>query len=324
VSVGLGGISTPSFDGDGDGEDHGTPAVGSHPRARKFSIPGVIGKDRATTTGHRWEALMRALPINDETTMFTSAVPIPTIGNLAVNSFLIRGEQPTLIDTGITPEAPEFDVALRELIDPVDLRWIIVTHADRDHVGSLARLLAEAPNATVVTAFITFGVMSVGSEPIPPERAFLVRDGSTLDLGDRTLRATRPPFFDNPGTLAFHDPKQNILFSSDCFGAPFATPEEALAEDVGTIAPDVLAPAQMLWGSVDSPWVHFVDEARLAENLQRFVQDRPDTVLSTHLPPIRGDLDRHVETLAKVPSSPPVVTADQAELEAFMASMAPH
>ena len=47
-----------------------------------------------------------------------SVVPIPTVGNLAVNSYLIHGEQPTLIDTGITPEVPEFDVALRELIDP--------------------------------------------------------------------------------------------------------------------------------------------------------------------------------------------------------------
>ena len=47
---------------------------------------------------------MRALPINAETTMFTSVVPIPTVGNLPVNSFLIRGEEPTLVDTGITPE----------------------------------------------------------------------------------------------------------------------------------------------------------------------------------------------------------------------------
>ena len=55
---------------------------------------------------------MRALQINAETTMFTSVVPIPTVGNLPVNSFLIRGEEPTLIDTGITPEVPDFDVAL--------------------------------------------------------------------------------------------------------------------------------------------------------------------------------------------------------------------
>jgi len=266
---------------------------------------------------------MRALQITAETTMFTSVVPIPTVGNLPVNSYLIRGEEATLIDTGITPEVPQFDVALRDLIDPNEIRWIVVTHADRDHVGALGRLLAEAPNATVVTSFVTFGIMSVGSEPIPPERAFLVRDGSTHDIGDRALRAVRPPMFDNPGTLAFFDPKQRILFSADCFGAPFSTPEAALAEDVAAIPDDELAPAQLLWGSVDSPWAHFVEEARFADNLNHFVKDGPEKVLSTHLPPIHGDLDRHVQTLTKLPSSTPYVTADQAALEAFMAEMAP-
>ena len=266
---------------------------------------------------------MRALPINAETTMFTSLVPIPTVGNLPVNSYLIRGEEPTVIDTGITPEVPDFDAALRELIDPNDIRWIVVTHPDRDHVGALARLLTEAPNATVVTSFVTVGLMSVGSEPIPPERAFLVHDGSTHSIGDRILRAVRPPMFDNPGTLAFFDPRQNILFSADCFGAPFNTPEAALAEDVAAIPDDELEPAQLLWGKVDSPWAHFVDERRFADNLNGFLQDQPDKVLSTHLPPIHGDLDRHVKTLTKLPSSTPYVTADQAELEAFMATMAP-
>lgn len=265
---------------------------------------------------------MRVLQINPETTMLTAAVSIPTIGVLPVNAYLILGEQPTLIDTGITPEREEFVSALKELIDLRELQWIVVTHADRDHTGALMQLLTEAPNARVVTSFITVGVMSVGAEPIPPERAFLVRDGSTIDIGDRTLSALRPPLFDNPGTLGFFDPKQNVLFSADCFGAPFATAEDALAEDVDAISDDVLTPAQLLWGSVDSPWAHFVEEARFADNLARFVQHGPETVLSTHLPPIRGDLDRHVKTLTMLPSSTPYVTADQAALEAFMAKMA--
>ena len=36
-----------------------------------------------------------------------------------------------------------------------------------------------------------------------------------------------------------------------------------------------------------------------------------------------GDLDRHVKTLTRLPSSTPYVTADQAALDAFMAAMAP-
>jgi len=256
--------------------------------------------------------------------MLTSVVPIPMLGALAVNSFLILGDQPTLVDAGMTPEHEDFVAALKKLVDPKDLRWIVITHADRDHTGALAQLLTEAPDARVVTSFITVGMMSIGPGPIPPERAFLVCDGSTLDIGDRTLSAMRPPLFDNPGTLAFFDPRQSILFSSDCFGAPFASAEDALAEDVSSVAEDELTRAQVLWGNVDSPWTHEIDHRKLADSLERFVQQRPTTVLSSHLPPIHENLDRHLETLATLPSSAPFAAPDQAALEAFMAQSMRH
>jgi flavorubredoxin len=264
---------------------------------------------------------MRVLQVNPETTMFTSAVPIPMIGVLAVNAYLIRGEQPTLVDTGTSPDEADFGSALRDAIDPSDLRWIVVTHSDNDHTGHITRLLTDAPNARIVTSFITVGISSVGPNPIPPERALLVRDGSTVDLGDRTLTAKRPPLFDNPGTLAFLDPKQSILFSSDCFGAALESEEAALADDVAAIPDDERRTGQTLWGSVDSPWVHLVSPTTLAQNLARFVDDSPEHLLSSHLPPIHGNLERHVETLAGLPSSTPYVPPDQAALEAFMAQM---
>ncbi len=266
---------------------------------------------------------MRVRPINSETTMLTSVVPIPMLGALPVSAYLILGDQPTLIDTGMTPEEDDFVAELKKLIDLRALQWIVITHADRDHTAALDRLLAEAPKARVVTSFITVGMMSIGPAPIPPERAFLVCDGSTVDIGDRMLTAMRPPLFDNPGTLAFFDPKQSILFSSDCFGAPFTRPEDALADDVGSISEDELARAQVLWGNVDSPWTHDVEQARLAESLARFVEQRPATVLSSHLPPIRENLDRHVQRLATLPSSKPFAAPDQAALEAFMAAQQP-
>jgi flavorubredoxin len=255
--------------------------------------------------------------------MLTTVVPIPMLGALPVNAYLILGEQPTLIDTGMTPEEDDFVAALKKLMDLRELQWIVITHADRDHTAALGRLLAEAPNARVVTTFITVGMMSIGPAPIPPERAFLVCDGSTVDLGDRMLSAARPPLFDNPGTLAFFDPKQSILFSSDCFGAPFTKPEDALADDVSSISEDELARAQVLWGNVDSPWTHEVEPARFAGTLARFVEQRPATVLSSHLPPIRENLDRHVERLATLPSSQPFDAPDQAALETFMAAQQP-
>ncbi len=264
---------------------------------------------------------MQVREINDETTALSSAVPIPMVGVLPVNAFLVKGDQPVLVDTGISPERDDFMASLRELIDPPDLRWIVLTHSDNDHVGSLAALLEEAPNARIVTSFITVGIAGVGPVPIPPERALMVRDGSTVELGDRTFTARRPPLFDNPGTLGFYDAKQDVLFGADCFGAPFSSPDGALADDVAsTPAAEVMA-GQLVWGAVDSPWALFTDEAGMRARFEQFVADDPSLVLSAHLPPIRADLARHVESLTKLPSAAPFVSPDQAAFEAFMAEM---
>jgi len=265
---------------------------------------------------------MRALQINPETWILSSAIPIPMVGVLPVNAYVVLGEQPTLVDTGVSPERDAYLVALREIVDPKDLRWIVVTHSDPDHTGALPQLLQQAPNARVVTSFITVGISSVSADPIPPERALLVRDGSTVDLGDRTFTARKPPLFDNPGTLAFVDSKQNILFSADVFGAPFASPDDALTDDVANIPDAELTPAQLVWGNVDSPWARLVDESKLGDTISRFVADGFDLVLGAHLPPIRGDVDRHVKTVSTLPSSPTFTAPDQAALEAFMAEMA--
>jgi hypothetical protein len=267
---------------------------------------------------------MRALQINDETTMFSSAVPIPMIGVLPVNAYLIKGEQPTLVDTNIATERDHFLAALQEQIDPADLRWLVITHADHDHVGAIAQLLAGAPHARVVTTFATVGIMSISDTPIPPERALVVRDGSTVDIGDRTLTLRRPPLFDNPGTVAVFDPKQQIMFSADSFGGPLGSIEDALVEDVGTLDADDVRNAQLVWGNFDSPWVHEVESGRFAESIGEFLADEPATVLSTHLPPIRSGLERYVETLTMLPASNPAPLPDQADLEAFMESLVQH
>jgi glyoxylase-like metal-dependent hydrolase (beta-lactamase superfamily II) len=266
---------------------------------------------------------MRVLPINDETTSFTSILPIPGLGVLPINAFVIKGSEPVLVDTGIFPEHDDFISAVESVIDPADLRWIWLTHADRDHTGALMTLLRLAPNARVVASFITVGIMSTGSEPIPPERAYLVRSGSEFDAGDRTLVALRPPTFDSPATLGLWDSKQRLLFTSDCLGGLLPTPEDALAEDVAQITEGDLTAGQMLWGSADSPWIHNVDEKRFGETLSEFASHDADTVLSTHLPPIHGNLDRHLKMLAMLPSAAPFVSPDQAELEALLATMAP-
>ena len=51
----------------------------------------------------------------------------------------------------------DFVGELSEVIDPADVRWIWITHPDRDHTGGLWTLLEAAPSARLVTTFIGVG-----------------------------------------------------------------------------------------------------------------------------------------------------------------------
>jgi flavorubredoxin len=79
--------------------------------------------------------------------------PVPGLGFVPVNAFVLRAAQPVLVDTGLIPEQEAFMAALRAVIEPRELRWLWLTHVDPDHVGSLQRLLDEAPALRVVGNF---------------------------------------------------------------------------------------------------------------------------------------------------------------------------
>jgi glyoxylase-like metal-dependent hydrolase (beta-lactamase superfamily II) len=254
-------------------------------------------------------------------TALTSVAEVPTLGHLAINAFVLTDGEPMLVDTGFTPERDAFLAELGNVIDLDDLRWIWLTHADRDHTGSISELLEVAPNATVITTFYTVGIMGCGNQPIPPDRAYLVRDGNDLSIGGRRLRAFRPPLFDNPGTVGFLDTATGTMFCSDFLGAALPSIEAGLVDDVADVKPDGLAEGQLVWGSVDAPWVHVADPVGLAKRLSSVDGLGPAVTLSTHLPPVRTGLEEHLERLASLPSISPTDLPDQAAMEAAMAEL---
>src|SRR5438552_1226219 len=80
-----------------------------------------------------------------------------------------------------------------------DVRWIFLSHDDRDHAGNLLPVLAACPNATLLTNWFSIGRMAE-EWMTPLDRCRFLNDGERLDIGDRTLSAIRPPLFDNPTT----------------------------------------------------------------------------------------------------------------------------
>ena len=150
-------------------------------------------------------------------TFLIRAVQISLGGSLSTsfNSLVIRGAEPLIIDTGTVINRDIWFDDVFSLVEPHEVRWIYVTHLDDDHVGNLTEVIELCPNATVVTSWAASGRM-FASFGLPRERIRTVDDGETLDVGDRTLRAVRPPVYDNASTRGLFDPKRVCLLRSRC------------------------------------------------------------------------------------------------------------
>jgi glyoxylase-like metal-dependent hydrolase (beta-lactamase superfamily II) len=252
-----------------------------------------------------------------KTYILPSYLPVPGLGILPVNAFLMLGSEPLLVDTGLAALGSEFMVALGQLIDPQDLKWIWLTHTDHDHLGNLARVLAVAPQARVITTFLGMGKLAL--QQLPTDRVYLLNPGQHIRMGDRTLIAIQPPSYDAPETTGLFDPKTRTLFSADCFGALMQQPAETALE----ISEQGLQEGLVGWARVDSPWLSMVDPHTFAKSFTPLRQMAPELVLSSHLPPAPGMADRLMSYLQEARWATPTPGPDQQALEQMMAQAVP-
>lgn len=260
--------------------------------------------------------------ITPEITVLGDSAEVPGIGFLAVNSFVLHAEQPVVVDTGLSNPGKDHLSALAEVIDPGDVRWIWLTHPDRDHTGGLWRLLDAAPDARLITTFGGMGILSCEWD-VPLHRIQLLNPGERLDIGDRVLTAHRPPLFDSPVTVGFQESRTGAFFASDCFGGAMSTADLACAPDLREVPDDERRAAQLLWATVDSPWVAMVDRAAYRRAVDDVRALAPSAILSTHLPPAVGLNDRLFDMLAEAPDAPAFSFPDQAALDALLAGFEP-
>ena len=180
--------------------------------------------------------------------------PIPGMGFLPINAFVIKAAEPVLVDTGMGMDSEEFMKALESIINPQDLKWVWLTHDDADHTGSIRKVLEAAPEARLAANALAVLRMST-AWPVPMDRVYWLNPGESISVGDRKLTAVRPPLFDNPTTIGIYDNKSEVFFSVDSFGAILSSP----AQDADEVREVDLAQGMRIWATADNPWVHMLE-----------------------------------------------------------------
>ena len=238
-------------------------------------------------------------------------------GPMAVhlNALLIRGAEPVLVDTG----DPRFRTHVLEsvfgLVAPEDLRWVFLSHDDADHYGNVLAVLDEAPNATLVVSWYMAARLASDGIVVPPRRLRFVADGETLDAGDRTLVAVRPPTYDSPTTRGLFDPVSGAYWASDSFGAPVATPA-GFADEVDADAYAAGFATMQHWLS---PWAADVERSRFQAAVTRVQSLAPSVIATCHGPALgAASLDGAFELMRSVQDLPEMPMPGQEVLDALL------
>ena len=253
-----------------------------------------------------------------ETWVIPHLFPVPVVGNLYINSLVIRGPEPILVDTGSPVVRPDWLRQAWSIVDPADVRWIFISHDDGDHVGNLAEVLDACSNATVVASWMTFGHLHVHGRGVPPERSMVIADGETFTAGDRTLLAFRPPIYDSPATRALFDTTTGVLWASDAFGGFVPGP----VHDARDLPDDEWMDGLSAFSRLISPWHPLVDDARFQPTVDRVATLGAHTITSCHGPALRGpSVDQALDLVRRLPALEPWTEPTRSDMELFMATL---
>lgn len=253
----------------------------------------------------------------DDVHVLPTSLAVPGVGNLIINSYVLLSAEPVLVDTGIATDSDAFVDTLSSILDPADLRWIWLTHDDIDHTGNLERIMQLAPAARLVTHGLAALRMATWW-PVPLDRVHAIRPGDRLDVGDRHLRAVRPPVFDNPMSAGVVDERTGAFFSVDAFGAILPT----TSQDAADVPGDELLAGMMTWATFDAPWGHLVDRDQFGRALDEVRKLAPTGIFSSHLPAAhRTSVDSFLKVLEALPDAEPFVAPDHVAFAEIVAAM---
>ena len=239
--------------------------------------------------------------------------------SMYLNSMVIAGAEPVIVDTGSVNNRHQWLEDAFGIVEPSDVRWVFLSHDDSDHTGNLVAVMESCLNATLVCSWAIVERFS-NAFGFPLGRCRWLNDGEAIDVGDRVIRAIRPPVYDSPATRGFLDERTGFYWGVDAFATPCP------AEPVPTVSDldrDFWAEGMaMCTHHALSPWVGLVDRARYAAEVDRVRSLGMTTIATAHSPLItHASLDEAFALLRDIPNAPVPPAPNQDVLDIILATV---
>jgi flavorubredoxin len=138
------------------------------------------------------------------------------------NNYLVIDKQITLLDTVKYNFAEQTIKNISSIVDPSQIKNIIINHIENDHATSIDKIMSLCPEASI---FIT----QKGKKGL--DRFYdtsrwdirIVKTGDTLNIGRRNLLFIETPMLHWPDSMVTYIKEDKILISQDAFGQHLAS-----------------------------------------------------------------------------------------------------
>jgi flavorubredoxin len=200
--------------------------------------------------------------------LFDSLIPLPD--GTSYNAYLVQGSEKTALLDTVDPAKREELMSQLAGIERLD--FVVSQHAEQDHSGVIADVLAKYPQSKVVASTKAKGMLLDLLE-VPEERIVTVEDSEELSLGDKTLRFVHMPWVHWPETMVTYLPQDRILFTCDLFGSHLATSDLYADEE------RVYEPAKRYYAEIMMPF-----RRAITKHLETVRQIDPSIIAPSHGP----------------------------------------
>lgn len=137
---------------------------------------------------------------------------------ISYNSYVIMDEKIAVMDTVDLRGEDEWFSKLSEVLGGRKPDYLVVSHMEPDHSGSILRLVKEFPDVILVGNAKTFTFMSQFFNIDLTDKKLVVKEGDTLKLGGHELSFIMAPMVHWPEVMVTYDSSSKILYSADGFG----------------------------------------------------------------------------------------------------------
>lgn len=148
--------------------------------------------------------------------LFESQFIVPN--GVSYNSYLIMDERVALMDSVDGRKTDEWLSNIETELDGRLPDYLIVSHLEPDHSGSIADVMAKYPQMKLVSNAKVFAMLPQFMELDLEGKKVEVAEGDTLDLGTHTLTFMMAPMVHWPEVMVEYETTEKVLFSADAFG----------------------------------------------------------------------------------------------------------